>query len=252
MKSPRKISFTLPLALALAVATLNPLPAGAQAVYRRQAMPTASWGATLPSAELPFGIGQWVYVAPIPPAGPGQLATTGYAYGPTFFVEGERGVIGLARDANGPIAAIQVEGATAKRTTIRYNWSPGNFYYLFAYEVGNGQWGGWVFDNTASAWTVIGSVQAAKPGPLRTQSVTVVSGAQGGPTAAFAQEGPAVALPCSAFPRVDAYFYPPVLYTATTSVVSTVASLNPFPGDCATQTTIENVWAHFRLGSPAA
>ena len=54
-------------------------------------------------------------------------------------------------------------------------------------------------------------------------------------------------------PRVDAYFYPPVLYSATATVVSTVASLNPFPGDCPTQgTTMENVWAHFRLGSPAA
>ena len=250
MKSPRKILFML--ALALAAAALNPLPAGAETAYRRQALPTVAWGAAMPSADRPVGIGQWVYVAPNPPAGPGQLPTTGYVYGPTFFPEGERGVIGLSSDASGPIAGIQVEGATAKRATIRYNWAPGTFYYLLAYHLGNGRWGGWVYDNTAATWTVIGAVQADKPGLLSNLSVTVVGGAQGGTTAPFDQEGPAVALPCSAFPRVDAYFYPPVLYWEATTAVSTVMSVHPFPGDCPTQTTLEYDWVHFRLGSPAA
>lgn len=206
----------------------------------------------MPTADRPLGIGQWVYVAPIPRAGPGQLATTGYVYGPTFFPEGERGVIGLSSDAGGPIAGIQVEGATAELATIRYAWSPGTFYYLLAYHLGNGLWGGWVYDNTASVWTYIGSVQAAKPGLLSNLSVTVVSGAQGVPAAAFGQEGPAVASPCSAFPRVDAYFYTPILYWETTYAVSTVQSLRPFPGDCPATATMEGDWAHFVLGSPAA
>jgi hypothetical protein len=249
MQSPRKILFML--ALALAAAALNPLPAGAQTASHRQALPTAAWGTPTSAAGQPLGIGQWVYVAPIPTAGPGQLPTTGYVYGPTFFPEGERGVVGLATDAGGPIAGIQVEGATAKLATIRYNWSPGTFYYLVAYHLGNGRWGGWVYDNTAATWTPIGAVQAAAPGLLSNSSVTVVSGAQGGPAAPFGQEGPAVGQPCSAFPRVDAYFYPPVLYWETTAVVSTVASLNPFPGDCPTAATMEYDWAHFRLGSLA-
>lgn len=249
MKSPRKILFML--ALALAAAALNPLPAGAQTVHRRQSMPTAAWTAAMPTADRPVGLSQWLYVA-IPPAGPSQLSSTGYVYGPTFFPEGERGVIGLTRDASGPIAAIQVEGATVKRTTIRYNWSPGTFYFLLAYHIGGGAWGGWVYNNTSQVWTYIGSVQADKPGLLSNLSVTVVSGAQGAPTAPFAQEGPAVAAPCSAFPRVDAYFYPAVLYSETTAVISTVASLKPFPGDCPTTVTTEYGWAHFKLGSPAA
>ncbi len=79
-----------------------------------------------------------------------------------------------------------------------------------------------------------------------------MSGAQGTPSAAFGQEGPAVALPCSAFPRVDAYLYSPVVYSETTSVVSTVASTKPFPGDCPTTVVMESGWAHLTLGSPAA
>ncbi len=249
MKSPRKILFIL--ALALATAALNPFPAGAQTVTRRQALPTASWTATMPSAERPVAIGQWVYVAPIP-AAPKQLSSTSYLYGSTFFPTGERGLIGLSRDAGGPIAGIQVEGATAKRATIRYNWSPGTFYYLLAYDLGDRQWGGWVYDYTSTVWTFIGSVQTDAPGVLSKLSVTGVSGAQGVPSAAFGQEGPTVALPCSAFHRVDAYYYSPIVYSETTAVVSTVASTNPFPGDCPTTVVMESGWVHFTLGSPAA
>jgi hypothetical protein len=247
MKATRGTLITFALALALAAATLNPLAASAATGTHRQAMPTASWSAAPPSATGALGLGQWVYVAPIPPAAAGEMPTTGYAYGGTFFPEGERGVIGLSSDASGPIAGIQVEGATAKLTTIRYNWSPGTFYYLLVYSLGNGQWGGWVYDNTSTIWTYIGAVQAAKPGLLSSLSVTVISGAQGAPAAAFGQEGPAVAS-CSAFRLVDAYFYPAVMYWDGAAVVSTVQSLSAFPGDCPAGATMDQGWVHIHLG----
>lgn len=250
MKTRRGILFALVLVFGLAAAAaVNPLAASAQVGNHRQAVPSTGWGAPMATPDLPVGIGQWVYVAPIPEAGPGQMATTGYVYGPTFFPDGANGVVGLSSDAEGPIAGIKVESpANSPAATIRYDWSPGKFYFLLAYHLGDGWWAGWVYDNAAAVWTPIGAVRAATPALLHNLSMSIVYGAQGAPTVPFGQEGASVEQ-CSAFPRVDAYFYPPILYWETTFAVSAPGDVSYYPWDCPTEATTEYGWAHFRLGS---
>jgi hypothetical protein len=228
------------------------------AVQRNQAVPVVDWIA--PGTEPLDGIGQWVYVAPIPAAGPAQLPTTGYVYGPTFLptIGGQnvnQGIVGLSTDDAGPIAGIQIFGSPDPApVTIRYDWSPGRLYYLVAYHLGDQVWGGWVYDHATSEWTYVGSKQASvDTGLLRPESGTAVLGAQGGPIPAFDRgTPPAVAGPCTSFPRVDAYFFPPIGYRGTTLSEATLDLSRPATGDCPTETTVEDGWLHFRLGSPAA
>ncbi|MEA2842989.1 MAG: hypothetical protein QOJ69_660 [Actinomycetota bacterium] len=243
------------LVLGLAVAAFNPLTASAQLATHRQSVASPGWAAPWPAyPEHPFGIGQWVYVAPIPPAGPAQLPTTGYVYGLSFVTEGASGVIGLSSDAEGPIAGIKMAASSPNPSlaTIRYDWSPGKFYFLLAYHLGNGLWAGWVYDNAASAWTPIGAVQSPTAGHLSLLSVNTLYGARGAPTTGFAQDGADTEQPCRAFPRVDAYFYPPVHFWQSTFALSTMGGGFGFgSGDCLTEATREFDWVHVRLGSPA-
>jgi hypothetical protein len=245
---------------AVAVA-LGPSPVSAVAVQNYQAVPVVDWIA--PGTEPLDGIGQWVYVPPIPAPGPGQLPTTGYVYGPTFLLgiggpnaTVSQGTVGLSTDAEGPIAGIQVITSTSNEApiTIRYDWSPGKLYYLVAYHLGDRVWGAWVYDHAASVWTFIGSQQAyVGSGLLRPESGTAILGAEGTPIPAFHRgTPPIVAGPCTSFPRVDAYFFPPIGYRGTTLSEATLDLSRPALGHCPTETTVEDGWVHFRLGSPAA
>ena len=135
MRSRRGILGALVLVAGLAGAALAPVAASAQVGTHRQSVRSATWG--VPSAERPNGIGQWVYVAPVPAAGPDQLATTGYLYGPTFFPEASSGIIGVDRRSR-PTTEAPSPGSRSTATsgperarstaTIRYDWSPGKFY----------------------------------------------------------------------------------------------------------------------------
>jgi hypothetical protein len=241
--------------LGLGVAAVAPSPAsGAVAAdqSKYQSVPIVDW---MSPGELLDGVGQWIYVAPIPPPGPTQVPPTGYVYGPSFVVadqvngDDREGTVGLSTDDQGPIAGIQVNFTDA--VTIRYDWSPGKFYFLFAHHVGGGDWGGWVFDHAASSWTFIGSTPSFPAGQkLRQYSGDVVRGAEGSTVPAFHRGGSSpVEGECSAFPRVDAYYYPMVAYRGSDFALSTLDLSRSSFGNCLTETTFEQGWAHFRVGS---
>ena len=195
---------------------------------------------------------------PAPDARTGPDLHDGYVYGPSFIPidaangGGYEGTVGLSTDAQRPIAGIDLNW-TGQLVTIRYDWSPGKFYYLFVHHLGDARWGGWVFDHAASAWTFIGSVQANLSGQqLRPWTGTAVLGAEGANIPAFQRlPMPPLTGTCESFPRVDAYFYPMVVYRGTDFAVSTLDMSRPSIGECATETTFEQGWAHFRLGSLA-
>ena len=123
---------------------------------------------------------------------------------------------------------------------------------LLVHDLGEDRWGGWVFDHAASAWTFIGSVQAATgSGLLSPTSVSRVGGAHSSPQPAFSQINlGAIRGPCRLFPQVDAYAYPPVGYRGTGDSQMTVAHASYGLGDCPTQITTEADWLHMRLGWP--
>ncbi len=251
MRSRRGILGALVLVSALSGVALNPMAASAQVETHAQAVPSARWG--VPTQELANGIGQWVYVAPIPAAGQDQLATTGYHYGPIFFPKDANAIVALSTDEQGPIAGISINGSGPYPSTaiIRYDWSPGKFYYLLAYHLGGTLWAGWVYDHAASTWTVIGAVEAPTSGLLHNLSRSEVRGAQGRPGTPFGGwSGGANSQPCTAFPRVDAYSYPPVMYYGTTFTLAQLDSVHRESGaDCPTEDSVEHGWFHVRLGT---
>jgi hypothetical protein len=256
VKSRRSILVALLLGLmALASASVGIGPSYASQYFAAhiQRVPQVLW--TVPGPEPLDGIGQWVYVAPIPPAGPVQQPTTGYVYGLGFSSSGGRGTLGLSRDGQGGIAGIQLvppSGGDPAPVTVRYDWSPGKFYFLLAYHLEGDAWAGWVLDNAASAWTFVGTVQApAGSGLLAPTSVTTVGGAESQTRPAFSQVALGAASgTCRVFPQVDAYFYPPVGYRGTATAQATLTEGTYRLGDCPTQLTVEADWAHIRLGSP--
>lgn len=218
-----------------------------------QRVPQVVW--TAPGPGLLDGIGQWVYVAPIPPAGLQQQPTTGYVYGLGFGSSGGRGTVGLSRDSQGGIAGIQLvppSGGNPAPVTVRYDWSPGKFYFLLAYHLEGDAWGGWVYDDAASSWTFVGTVQpAAGTGLFGASGVITVGGAQSETRPAFSQVAlGAIPGTCRAFPQVDAYFYPPVGYRGTAMTLATFTEGTYGLGDCPAQFTFEADWLHIRLGSP--
>jgi hypothetical protein len=250
MRSRRIAPLALALALGMASIALSPAPASAYPHFGElfQRTPVTNWA--VPGAEPLDGIGVWVYVAPIPTAGPAQLPSDGYVYGLDFSAPRlptePGGLIGLSRDDQGPIAGIRL----STTVTIPYAWSPGNFYYLLVYQLGEGLWGGWVYDAASSTWTFIGaSHTGAGPGLLNASwNSTRVHGAVGQPVAPFSQHGISPVVGCRSFPVVDAYFYPPVGYRGTTTTQSTLTETSPNIGDCPTEATVEQDWVHIHLG----
>jgi len=75
-------------------------------------------------------------------------------------------------------------------------------------------------------------------GKLAPSSTTVA--AWYGPTAAS----------CSAYPRSDVSFSPPLGYIGTTATTAPSATTATLPGDCTVETSVvAGVWAHYRLGT---
>lgn len=212
--------------------------ASAQTAPKAQEGPTTIWDHP-GGAELLDGVGAWVYVAPQAPAGPDQLAVADYQYLLSFNYPGLRmGFIGLASGAEGKFAGMVLVDNPVPAARVALDWQPGRFYYLLYYSLGGNQWGGWVYDLAANSWTFIGRITAAEGwGRLTPSSRTMVS-----------WDGPQAA-DCAAYPRTDAYFYPVVGYRGTSFSIASLGFHYVQPGDCATQTSIEYDWVHYRLGA---
>ncbi len=92
---------------------------------------------------------------------------------------------------------------------------------------------------------------ASGSGLLQVDSGTAIHDV-GGPPAPGFTGGTGTVAHCSDFPRVDAYFYPPDAYRGSTASLSTLDLSRAALGDCAAETTLEDGWIHFRLGTAAA
>ncbi len=237
MDGRRLLGAATGLAVAL-VGTLIPA-ATAQTADKTQDVPISVWDQ--PGPELLDGVGAWVYIAPQAPPSANQGSPDGYEYLLSFAYPGLNvGFIGLSTRPEGRFAGLTlVTNAGVPPATVPFDWSPGHFYYLLVYHLGGGQWGGWVYDYSASSWTFVGQVAApAGWGLLTPSSRTLVD-----------QKDQITAPTCADYPRTDAYFYPPVGYRGTSFTVATLRFNYVQPGECPSQTTMEYGWAHYRLGA---
>jgi hypothetical protein len=232
---------------------LGSLPAAsAAAVAHFQGEPVTLW--TIPGDAPLDGAGGWVYVAPEPAPGVDQLPSDRYEYDLTFqFANLDLARIGLTRTAAGPIAGFMAsQNAAIPVVTAPYAWAPGHIYFLLLYKFGPGLLGGWAYDFSAGAWTFLGQAQVpTDQGLLMPNVETIVEGAQGivttrGP---FTNAGAESIPSCSQFPRVEAYFYPPMGWRGSTITSATSSQTANMLGDCPTSTTVQNGWTHYTLGA---
>lgn len=213
-----------------------------------QAVPVSDWNQ--PAGPPLDGLGQFVLVGDTPP-GAGQVTSNGYLYaqhlnfssGPVY------GTMGLSSDARGHIAGMKIGSSILE---IPYPWTSGRIYFLIVYHLGGDAWGGWVYDYAARAWTVIGQLQAPHgSGLLGAMSGTAVDNATGlrGPGDPFEVESQAAVDSCAAFPRVDAWFFPPIGYRGLVPTVASPGAGHTTIGTCVAPSTVEGGWAHYRLGA---
>jgi len=213
--------------------------ATAQTASQTQDSPISVWDQ--PGTDLLDGVGSWVYVAPEAAPGPSQGSPGSYEYLLSFAYPGLHvGFIGLATRPEGRfVGLVLATDPSTPAVTVPFDWQPGRFYYLLVYHLGGDTWGGWVYDYGAGTWTFVGQVVAPPGwGLITPSSRTLVD-----------LKDPITAPTCSAYPRTDAYFFPPVGYRGTSFSVASLRLNYVQPGDCPSATTMEYGWAHYRLGA---
>jgi len=198
-----------------------------------QKVPYSVWNQ--PAATPLDGIGAWVAPANDPTASAGQVAPQ-YLYGHSFrFADSPAsGVVGLATGGSGKLAVFSATGpdGTAYNTGIAFNWAAGGFYFPLVYRAAPGVWGASIYDYTAGTWTPIGVLKLAP------SSTTMAIWYGSAPSS------------CSAYPRADVFFAPPVGYVGSTATTALSATTATASGDCTTETSVAaGVWAHYRLGT---
>ena len=240
----------------VALAVLGAIvPAQAFSGGHFQGVPVNEWH--YPGTTNLDGVGGWVYVEPESAPGPGQLSRTGYVYEEQFFFVGtgsKMGAIGLSNDTSGPVVGLRLidrnNNSGPPPVTLRYPWAPGRVYFLLAYGLGGGTFGGWVYDLTAAAWTFIGTIQAPTGwGGLAPVSAFTVHGAEGLPLPSpFAPETLEGVADCAKFPKADAWFYEPVGWRGS-NIVSPSGTIDEVQlGDCPARSGVVNGWHHYALG----
>lgn len=188
------------------------------------------------------GTGSWMGMVNEPAAGPGQLPPSYlYVHSFTFANSASVGAVGLAADPSGRYAVFAVNGVDgAPRVAVApFNWQAGRFYFPFVYQTAPGQWGAWVYDYTAAAWTPIGVFNLPATWGALTQD-TATGMAWYGPSATG----------CAAYPRADAVFYPPTDYYGTTPQSAEPSQTTVTAGDCPTQTSVvAGAWQRSEMGT---
>jgi hypothetical protein len=249
MTTRRVSSAVLGTVLTLLVGASTALPASAQvaATPKTQEVPSNTWRQPNPNGFYD-ALGTWVYVAPQPQTGAGQLSGGNYEYPVTFVFDHLRvGELTLATGPSGNVARVSltdlVNGPTLS-TQIAYDWSPGRFYFLYTQHLGGDEWGAWVMDWAAGTWTYIGSLHT--PTAWGSMVNVGLTSARWAPTAARPTT-------CSGYARTDAYFFPTLEYVGSQYTVGTADGQSVTQGDCPSQTeTLPNGWIHYRLGADPA
>jgi len=209
----------------------------AKAVER---VPYSVWNQ--PTTTALDGVGTWVDTVNEPAASAGQVPPE-YLYGHSFrfTASAASGVVGLVTGPAGKSAVLSIVGpdGAGYNAGIAFNWSAGHLYYLFVYGVAPGVWAAFVHDYSSADWTPIGSL-TLPPAWGKLSSTTTTTAAWYG----------AAAPACSAYPRADVIFSPPVGYVGSAATLATSAGTATTTGDCPTETSVEfGVWARYRLGT---
>jgi hypothetical protein len=209
------------LAVAVAAGLLAP-PAVAQTAVT-SAVPLTVWAVQPP--VLLDALGSWLATINDPTAGFGQ-ATPDYSYWHEFIFPNSDsfGQISLETFGGEKFASLFISDEEESRfhsVRVLFPWQAGRFYFPLVYRLGDGLWGGWVYDHTAAAWSFIGAVVVpARLGKLESTSATGVAW-DGAPQAA-----------CTAFPAADVVRMAPVGFVGATAVQSHLAERQTLPGDC--------------------
>jgi hypothetical protein len=201
---------------------------------------------TQPTPAALDAVGTWL-VPNVPTAGPGQLAPT-YFYAHYFNLTQSPtalGMIGLVTSAGTKLAAFGiVDGSgTPHSVGLPFDWVAGQAYFLFVVQLNPTTFAGYVYDNTAAAWTVLGQV-VLPTASGKIAPATLTEAIWFGPKGAT----------CSAYPAADAYFYSPVGYVGGITAQATMADARATAtGTCpATATSELAPWIHLHLGADIA
>ena len=200
-----------------------------------------------PTSATLDAVGTWVVPTNVPVAASGQLPPS-YLYAHYFnFTQSPSalGVIGLVTSGGTKLVAFGiVDGAgTPHSVGLAFDWVANHAYYLFVAQLNPSSFGGWVYDDTAGAWTFLGQIDLPVPlGKIAPATVTQVIW--------FGPSGST----CSVYPAADAYFHPPVGYAGGGIALATItASGAGASGTCpATATTEVTPWIHLHLGASLA
>jgi hypothetical protein len=245
MTTRRFIRTGLAAALAALAALTTQLPATAQTAGKTQEVRSRLWMQPIPDNAYNDGLGTWMYVAPQPAAGPGQLAPANYEYQVWMQFDNLRfGYFGLASGPTGNVVRLSLSEWGIRpmgSIEVPYDWSPGRFYFLYTHRLTGTDWGAWVMDWATGVWTYVGAISTpADWGQLIKGSSSVVQWAATGPRPTD----------CVGFPRTDAYIYPTLGYTGSQFTIAPSSDETVLKtGDCPIQTEIlPNGWAHFSAG----
>ena len=212
---------------------------------RPMTQPAASSSWNQPSPTPLDGVGSWMAIAS-DPAAPTRQSAPSYLYGHYFSFSGAPaiGMIGLAADPGGKLAAISVQGpdGVPRVAAIPFNWVAGRYYFPLVYQLSPGVWGAWVYDNTRATWVFIGQLN------LPTQW-----GKLSPATSTAAQWYGAPATRCSSYPLADVLYYPPAGWVGQNVTYATMASITKTSADCPGEAYVDyGVWARYRLGAAPA
>lgn len=134
-------------------------------------------------------------------------------------------------------------------TAVPYDWKYGQIYYLLTYRLSATQWGAWVYDWSAAAWSLIAvqTVPESSGRILPAATVTIVSYDDAVPAP------PGADTTCAYYPRTDALFTAPMGWRGEVITTATFTQPGGNDGPCPSTTTSINGWQWYTTGqAPAA
>ena len=234
------------LAWVVAVVVLGLIgPAGAAAAPT-QDQPGTIW--LQPGTGPLDGLGTFVYVAPPLTPGPTQGSPLGYEYTLSFRIENNGfGLVALGYRDGHKVAGFGITPSNLI-TVVPYDWQFGQIYYLLTYRLSPTEWGAWVYDWTATSWSLI-AVQTVPEatGRILPESTTSVDY-----DASLAPTPGADTSTCAFYPRVDALWYAPMGWRGDVITSATLKENTGADGTCNSTTQTVNGWQWYTLGQAAA
>lgn len=194
------------------------------------------------------GLGTFVYVGqPLTP-GPTQGSLEPYEYTVTFHLEdGSFGIMAIGHQHGQKVAGFGILDHTLV-SVVPYDWKYGQIYYLLTYRLSATQWGAWVYDWTATTWSLIALLDVPETtGRMLPETATGVD-YDGGPVAPPPGADPT----CAFYPRVDALFTAPMGWRGDVITTGTFKEYGGFDGTCPSSTVPVSGWQWTTMGQAAA